>query len=118
MPPERVVVNAPVPMPAPATAATRPALATAAAHGSGRYSVQIGAYRSKGEAQRHLVSVISQLPQQLGAPDPLVAHYRHRKGRTLYRARLVGYNSRDEAARTCTWLKNQQTDCLIVAAAP
>ncbi len=114
MPPERVVADAPVPMPAPAAWLSRHTTAAAAPR-SGRYSVQIGAYRSKGEAQRHLVTVISRLPQQLGAPDPLVAHYQQRKGRTLYRARLVGYNSRDDAARTCNWLKNQQTDCLIVA---
>ena len=84
----------------------------------GRYGVQIGAYRSFGEAERHLASVIRRLPNRLGEPDPQVAKFNHAKRGTYFRARLVGFGTRDAAARTCRWLKDRRTDCLIVAAKP
>ena len=106
-PPLRVATDVPIPTPAPATVAA-----------ASPYSIQIGAYRNKGDARRQLVSVIGTLPKTLGSYDPHVTHYRNRSNGTLYRARLMGFESREDAARTCTWLRNRSTDCLIVSTRP
>ena len=82
---------------------------------SGRYGVQIGAYRTVSDAERHLASVIGRLPDRLGDPDPKVSLFNHEKRGTYFRARLVGFGTRDEAARTCRWLMDRRTDCLIIA---
>jgi hypothetical protein len=36
----------------------------------------------------------------------------------LFRAQLAGYETHAAADRTCRWLKNRRTDCIIVALAP
>jgi len=110
----RVAASAPLPPSAP----TATQAVAGPAKSDSAFSVQVGAYRSEKEAQRHLVSVISTLPQQLGALDPYVTHFRNRNSSILYRARLVGFDTREDAARTCNWLKNRSTDCLIVTMSP
>lgn len=117
-PPERIVASVPVPPPAPGTEMEDIGSSSGADDSGSGFSVQVGAYLSKQEAQRHLVSVISTLPEKLGRFDPHVTHYRNRNSRVLYRARLVGFDTREDAARTCDWLKNQSTDCLIVTLRP
>lgn len=117
-PPERVVASVPVPPPAPGTEMEDIGSSSGADDSGSGFSVQVGAYLSKQEAQRHLVSVVSTLPKKLGTFDPHVTHYRNRNSRVLYRARLTGFDTREDAARTCDWLKNQSTDCLIVSLRP
>ena len=106
-----LVADAPVPPAAPAADGR-----TFGSEETGDYSVQIGAFLSQKDAERQLVTVMSRLPHRLGEPDPIVAHKRATKGRPAYRARLSGFDSRADAARTCSWLQNRDTDCLIVAA--
>jgi hypothetical protein len=84
---------------------------------SGSFGVQIGAFRSKGEASKRLAKVVQGLPNRLGEPDPIVAQFTDAEHGTYFRARLIGFQSRAAAAQTCRWLKDQRTDCIIVASA-
>ena len=84
----------------------------------GAFGVQIGAYNSKVEASKHLAKVVKHLPDRLGEPDPIVAQFTDRNRRTFFRAQLTGYETHAAADRTCRWLKNRRTDCIIVALAP
>ena len=105
--------SAPIPRPSPQTdALVQTSAAPDAADGN--FAVQVGAYRSRGLAQRQLTRVLSKLPSSLNQPEPLVLSIRGRSQKVIYRARLTGYHARDEAAAACDWLKARKTDCMVV----
>jgi D-alanyl-D-alanine carboxypeptidase len=85
---------------------------------NGAYGIQVGAYRSRGEASKQLTKIVNTLPGRLGEPDPIVAPFTDKRRRTYFRARLTGYDSRAAAHETCKWLQEQRTECIVIAAAP
>ena len=116
----RFDADAPVPRLPPAMLSAKepqtlsvPAPRTASAHESS-FSIQVGAFRSAGEAERRLASVIDRLPTNKPVPSVGVTRFEHRKRGTLYRARLTGYPSNASAVATCRWLRANQTDCIVV----
>ncbi len=125
----RLMSVVPVPRALPSTTLSsitlpprRPAIARARtgvvqSSAPGGFGVQIGAFRSKGEASKRLAKVIKGLPNQLGEPNPTVAQYNDAKHGTYFRARLFGFDTHAAAAKTCQWLKDRRTDCIIVASA-
>ena len=81
---------------------------------AGRYSVQIGAYHSKSRANARLTQVLDRLQGNYGEAEPAIIQSRSRTSRMVYRARLIGYDGRDDANAACAWLKARQTECLVV----
>ena len=78
---------------------------------AGDYSIQVGAFRFKRDASRRLTGVMSRLPANFGDPSIQV-----KSARNYYLARLVGFDSRQEATDACRWLKQRKTECLVLAA--
>lgn len=103
----------PIPRPSPRTAI--PVQAGSADEADGNFAVQVGAYRSQGLARKQLTRILSKLPASHSQAEPMVLSIRGNKTkRMIYRARLTGYQARDEADATCDWLKARKTDCMVV----
>lgn len=105
--------DAPVPRPSPRAAIPVQTAAAPGATADGNYAVQVGAYRSQGLARKQLTRILNKLPASHSQAEPLVSSIRGRKS-VLYRARLTGYQARDEADAACDWLKARKTDCMVV----
>jgi len=75
-------------------------------------AVQIAAVASADLARDSWQSLKAKLPSLVGprtfAVEPVEA-----KGRTLYRALLLGFASPDEAASLCKELRSQSVDCIL-----
>lgn len=74
----------------------------------GRYSVQVGAYRSHRHARRAAILAARRLPQFRGARRRIV---RSRSGR-IYQARLQGF-SRKQAYSACRTLRRAKQHCAV-----
>jgi len=91
-------------------------VATAKAVGNknaGRWKVQVGAYYQFSAAELRAREAVKRAAKVLKTAVISVAPL-SRKGRTLYRARLMQLSKR-EARDTCRLLKEQQFDCLALA---
>jgi D-alanyl-D-alanine carboxypeptidase len=77
--------------------------------GGNAWGVQLGAFRAKGDAERHLLAMalrdVPELQGGLRRIDTVSA-----QGVTLYRAQFVGM-SREAAVAACTRLVRQQAEC-------
>jgi hypothetical protein len=100
--------------PAPRPAAPAPKAASAAV-GPARpaeFAVQIAAAASADLARDSWQSLKARLPGLIGpktfAVEPVSA-----KGRTLYRALLLGFDSSGEAEALCKTLRSQSIDCIL-----
>ncbi len=108
-------VSAPAPAAARATEAA-PARAAAAAAPTGPvrtsgWAVQLGAFDSVGVAQNGWTNQ-SRRFAQLGGHDG-VSVSATVGGRTVYRLVATGFDSRAEAAATCTAMRRQGSDCFV-----
>jgi hypothetical protein len=93
----------------------RPALRPAAAIPAPRraeFAVQIAAVASADLAMGSWESLKARLPD-LVAPRTFAVEPVSDKGRTLYRALLLGFASQDEAAALCKALRSQSVDCAL-----
>ena len=73
--------------------------------------IQIGAYTSAAEAQRHLELTRSKAADLIGRA-PGVTHPTTANGRPLWRARFSGFDV-SAAGGVCTELRRRQIDCLV-----
>lgn len=77
------------------------------------WGVQLGAFRSKGDAERQLlVTALKDLPQLAGGLRRVEAA--KIQGVTIYRAQFVGL-SQDRALGACSQLEQLQADCMPLA---
>lgn len=106
-------------LPGPVTAAAARALpangaSARAVKASGDFQIQIGAFSSAAEAERHLDAARARAAQTvLGRPT--VTQVVKVGNRQLYRARFSGFDARTAAA-ACVDLRRQQIDCLALRA--
>ncbi len=105
-------VSAPVATPAPTRAVTAP---TGPVRTSG-WAVQLGAFDSIGVAQNGWTSHTRRFAQ-LGGHDG-VSVSATVGGRTVYRLVATGFDSRADAAATCTAMRRQGSDCFVRQVAP
>lgn len=97
---------APVAAPEP-VAAARPA--------AGAPLVQIGAFDSNTIAQSEFTRVSGRFGALFSGKAPVVQEHRV-NGRTFYRLRVAGFDSREDARRFCAALIEAGTDCIPAAA--
>jgi hypothetical protein len=80
----------------------------------GGYEIQVGAYKSAGEAERALASARSSagtvLNDRRGVAIPV-----RKEASLLYRARFSGFSPAD-AASTCNALRRLRIDCFVTRA--
>jgi D-alanyl-D-alanine carboxypeptidase len=96
-----------------ATVPIAPAIAAAPVRSSD-FQLQVGAFATVGEAERHLASVRQRAGIQL-ARSSQIAIPVAKEQRTLYRARFTGFDA-VTAASTCAELRRQQIDCFVMRA--
>lgn len=99
--------EAPAPAPAPAQAAAKPA--------SGAPLVQIGAFDSDAIAQSEWGRVAGKHGALFSGKGQVIQKH-SANGRTFYRARVAGFESRAEAQAFCAKLKAAGTDCIPATA--
>lgn len=80
----------------------------------GGYSVQVGAFGQRAQAQRAAANAVRLVPSLLKASAAQVQPSKTKK-RTLFRALLVGLKH-DDAQSACRQLKRKGTDCLVLRA--
>jgi D-alanyl-D-alanine carboxypeptidase len=92
------------------------ALADVGGSGAGAgeaWGVQLGAFRTKGDAERHLLTMaLRDMPELSGGLRRIEAA--KVQGVTFYRAQFVGL-SRQAAEGVCLSLERERTDCLTLA---
>ncbi len=76
------------------------------------YQIQVGAYKTPAEAQRHLATVERKTAGLLKAYHPLTQPVEVGQ-RTLYRARFSGFQAADSAKRACSELRKLAIDCMV-----
>jgi D-alanyl-D-alanine carboxypeptidase len=81
----------------------------------GAFHVQIGAFQTKGEAERQLAFVRERASTVLGAYAGYMSQVK-RGEKTFFRARYVGFDAHGSAAGVCTELKQMEIDCLVMKA--
>jgi D-alanyl-D-alanine carboxypeptidase len=81
----------------------------------GAFHIQIGAYQSKGEAERQLAAVRDRAGTVLGKYAPYTSQVK-RGDKTFFRARYVGFDAQSSAAGVCGELKQMEIDCLVMKA--
>ncbi len=87
---------------------------TASAPASGGWAIQIGSLPSKPQASQMLDRVAAATGGALRSASPYTETFR--KGRaTYYRARFVGFQTREAALNACTAVKRKQFHCFAVA---
>lgn len=112
--------DAPLPRPDPrqvqgvVAVAARPQQPAASFATDGAFAIQVGAFHSKNQAKQQLSEVQARLPSPHAEAEPAIVSIRGRSSRVLYRARLTGYEERDDASAACDWLKARNTDCMVV----
>ncbi len=113
--PSTFAVAAPRPAPQPAEGSEALTVATSggASTGGNAWGVQLGAFRSKGDAERHLLTMaLRDLPELNGGLRRIEAA--KVQGVTFYRAQFVGL-SQSSAERTCASLSRERSECLTLA---
>lgn len=101
--------------PAAAPAPTRAAAPTGPVRTSG-WAIQLGAFDSVGVAQNGWASHSRRYSQLAGHDGVSVSATI--SGRTVYRLVATGFDSRAEAAATCTAMRRQGSDCFVRQVAP
>jgi D-alanyl-D-alanine carboxypeptidase len=108
--------------PVPAAAAPAPAPKAGAAPDdksapvpAGAFHVQIGAFKTQGEAERQLASVRQRAGSLLAERAGLTTEVRLGE-KVLYRARYAGFGAQSAAALVCDELKRLSVDCLVMKA--
>ena len=105
LPPEEIVAQAEQPR-----AETARVVVASAARGS--WSVQLGAFRTRDQAERHLIqTALAEMESLNGATRDISSTIV--EGRTMFRARFVGMSS-DAATRACTRLIALSRECLVI----
>jgi D-alanyl-D-alanine carboxypeptidase len=93
-------------------AGVRVASAEPGSTGGNAWGVQLGAFRAKGDAERHLLATalrdVPELAGGLRRIEPGKAH-----GVTVYRAQFVGM-TREAAVAACTRLAREQAECVPI----
>jgi D-alanyl-D-alanine carboxypeptidase len=102
------------PKPAGAVAA-KPAPTPASAGGPRRWSVQIGAYANKSEAQAQLALYAERSMDVLGSARRVVAPFNGADGTLLYRARFGGF-AESEAREVCRRMTQRGQTCFATSA--
>ena len=99
--------SAPAAKPAPPAAA-----AAAPSPRSAEFAVQIATVASADLAMNSWQSLKARLPDLVG-PRTFAVEPVSDKGRTVYRALLLGFASQDEATALCRTLRSQSVDCAL-----
>ena len=81
----------------------------------GAFHVQIGAFKSQGEAERQLASVRQRAGSLLAERAGLTTEVRLGE-KVFYRARYAGFDAQAAAALVCDELKRLSVDCLVMKA--
>ena len=125
--PRRIAAAAPAAAVAEPTTAEAPVLSDAAAPAedappaapvqvaSGAPLVQIGAFDSDAIAESEWGRVSGRYADLFAGKAPVVQQHKA-GGRTFYRLRIAGFESRDEARKFCAALIAAGTDCIPAAA--
>tara|TARA_R110000868_G_scaffold57591_8_gene177885 strand:- start:4974 stop:5846 length:873 start_codon:yes stop_codon:yes gene_type:complete len=103
----------PAPTPRQAEPAPAPAAAGLTVNTAGDWVVQIGSFRSQGDAEAAWVTFqtrFSSIAPGVG-PDVVAAEIPDRG--TYHRLRIAGFNSRDDAVSYCARLQQGGQDCLV-----
>jgi D-alanyl-D-alanine carboxypeptidase len=77
------------------------------------WAVQVGAFAKRDAARQFAQTVVGKLSNALDHVSPSVSLAEGKK--PLYRSRLVGFSSRNEAQQACTQLKRGKVSCILVA---
>jgi D-alanyl-D-alanine carboxypeptidase len=106
--------------PVPAAAAPPPKAGAAPddkspAGPAGAFHVQIGAFKTQGEAERQLASVRQRAGSLLTERAGLTTEVRLGE-KVFYRARYAGFDAQAAAALVCDELKRLSVDCLVMKA--
>ena len=112
--PEAAAATAPAEAPAAAVAAAEPAVKSASV-ASGTALVQIGAFDSDAIAGAEWDRVSGRYSSLFAGKSPVVQKH-EAGGRTFYRLRIAGFESRDEARKFCAALIAAGNDCIPAAA--
>ncbi len=97
--------------PAPATAAKAPVSATASA---GKYRLQVGAVRSRGEADAMAARLKQQHAALVGTREAVIDEQVFGNMGTFYRVRLGPYADANEPRQHCATLRASGFDCMLV----
>jgi len=122
-----VIATAPKPAPAPTTelaAVPKPTAApdnvretvdpiTTASNPPNGWVIQVASMPSKPEAMNFLSLTKSKAGNILADADGFTQQYES-KGKTLYRARFAGFDSKDDAWQTCNALKKRKIACYAI----
>ncbi len=104
---------APVQAPVPRTETVQISGAGTGRTGSEDWGVQLGAFRARGDAERHLLTTaLRDVPYLNGGLRRIEAA--QVQGATIYRAQFVGL-TQDQAQGACETLSREQVDCLPLA---
>ena len=88
-------------------------LATAAPE-AGAWTIQVGAFATKNDAQARLRQLQKDLPQLFEGKTAVTATVEKDKAIT-YRARFTGYDDEGAAKAACSQLLKRKTDCYVLA---
>lgn len=106
---------APAARPAAEPAATEPAPVRRAAPASGAALVQIGAFDSNAIAEGEWGRLSGKFGSLFSGKGPVIQEHRA-NGRTFWRLRVAGFDTREDARRFCEALKSGGTDCIPATA--
>jgi D-alanyl-D-alanine carboxypeptidase len=81
----------------------------------GVFHVQIGAYQTRGEAERQLATVSERAGTVLGDHSAYMSRIK-RGDKIFFRARYVGFEAHASATGVCNELKQMEIDCLVMKA--
>ncbi|MFM1813438.1 MAG: hypothetical protein RLZ98_133 [Pseudomonadota bacterium] len=90
----------------------RMAVGAAPRQADGGYEIQIGAFRSLGEARNAIAAARARAPQSLAGYGERTLEVRTAKGTTLYRSRFAGFDA-GAATTTCLELRRRSVDCFV-----
>jgi len=80
---------------------------------TGSWSVQLGAFRTRDQAERHLIqTALAEMESLQGAQRDISSTIVD--GRSMYRARFIGMSS-NAAERACARLAALSAECLVIA---
>lgn len=80
---------------------------------AGAWQIQISAAPSQEAARALLAQARAVAGQTLQSASPYTEAVGNGAGK-VYRARFVGFSSREEAAAACNWLKQRSYDCMLL----
>ena len=83
--------------------------------GRGDFHVQVGAYKTKREAELKILEVSHRLAGKLGAHQALTIPFKLNSKKRYYRARFAGFTN-DGAASLCNRIKAAHFDCFVARA--